>query len=278
MTGLQSKLVTSFSLIALSFMPLSMAASVPAHRAITPTGDIKMACPHDAKPACPHQDCKKEGSISTQGHGEVKIKPDSLSFTISQTTQKAKLKDARDENNRQVQSIISALKALNVPGFKLESSNISIYPQREQVENNKRIAKVIGYQVIHSLKVSVYSAPADQLGEWGSKLIDSALNAGATETGGLNFFVADLAPARSVALGLAVKDAQRNADAMAAAANIQLDGLVSLDGSSQFSGYPVRPMMSRAMFKSEGADSTAETPVETGEVTITSDVSAKYRF
>jgi uncharacterized protein YggE len=253
-----------FVLTALSLPSISLAA-VPVHRV-----------PNEIQTACPKADCVKEGSLSTQGHGEVTVKPDSFSFLITQTTQKPRLAEARDENNRQMQAVIAAFQ-LNTPGLKLESSTISVYPVQEQVENSKRIPKIVGYQVTHSLKASVYNAPPDKLGEWGGKLLDTALNAGATGADGLNFFVADLAPARAQALALAVKDAQRNADAMAAAANIQLKGLVSLEGTPQFSGYP-QPMRGRALSKSASMDAVAETPVEAGEVTISSDVSAKYRF
>jgi|GEM_PF-1371923 len=275
------------NLVALSLLTMVSAFSMPAFAAsVAPHPARTIALP-PAKPACPPHEhhCMghektSEGVITAQGHGEVKVKPDSLTFIVTQTTTKTKLAEARDQNNREVQKIISALKAENISGFKIESNNLSIYPQREQVENNRRVAKVVGYEVTHSLKVSVYkTASSERLGELGGKLVDTAMNAGATQADGLNFFVADLAPARSEALTLAVKDAQSKADTVASAANIELKGLTSLDVNAQTNDYPVRPMMARAMFKSAAADAeVAQTPVETGEVTVSSDVYAKYKF
>jgi uncharacterized protein YggE len=276
------------SLVALSLLTLMSAFSVPvfaASVAAHPAARTIVLPP--AKPACPHSghhcaghEKASEGVITAQGHGELKVKPDSFTFTVTQTTSKTKLAEARDQNNREVQKIISALKAENVSGFKIESNNLSIYPQREQVENNRHVAKVVGYEVTHSLKVSVYkTASPERLGELGGKLVDTAMNAGATQADGLNFFVADLAPARSEALILAVKDAQSKADTVAAAASIELKGLTSLDVNAQTNDYPARPMMARAMFKGASADAeVAQTPVETGEVTVSSDVYAKYKF
>ena len=277
------------SLVALSLLTLMSALSVPGFAASVAAHPAKTIALPPVKPVCPpheHHHClghekTSEGVITAQGHGEVKVKPDSLTFMVTQTTTKTKLAEARDQNNREVQKIISALKAENVSGFnKIESNNLSIYPQREQVENNRHVAKVVGYEVTHSLKVSVYkTAPPERLGELGGKLVDTAMNAGATQADGLNFFVADLAPARSEALTLAVKDAQSKADTVAAAASIELKGLTSLDVNAQTNDYPARPMMARAMFKSAAADAeVAQTPVETGEVTVSSDVYAKYKF
>jgi hypothetical protein len=115
------------------------------------------------------------------------------------------------------------------------------------------------------------------LGDDGSRIVDTALNAGANNVGGLNFFLTEVAGPRAQALDLAVKDARHNADAMAKAADITLTGIYSMEGSPQFNNYP-RPMPMFAMKAAASAESMAQTPVETGETTITSDVTIRYKF
>jgi uncharacterized protein len=273
----RNSFISLSALLVVAATALPTFAVVPKNQKLLSIPPAKMACPHSSH--CSGREHNQEGVITAQGHGEVKVKPDSLTFNITQTTTKSKLVEARDQNNHEVQKIISALKAENVPGFRLESNNLSIYPQREQVENNRRVAKVVGYEVTHSLKVTVNKVLPDHLGELGGKLVDAAMNAGATQADGLSFFVSDLTPARSEALTLAVKDAQAKADTVATAANIELKGLTSLDVNAQSNDFP-RPMMARALFKAAAptGDVAEATPVETGEVTITSDVFAKYKF
>lgn len=230
-------------------------------------------------PDSSHGNPPKFGTITTQGHGEVKVHPDSLSVSITASTQKPTLSEARSENNKKAQAIIKALKGLNMPSLMLESRNISVYPVYEQRERDNKLPKLIGYTVTHNLQAKVVKVTPEQLGEAGSKILDTALNAGATQAGGLDFFIEDMSLPRSQALELAVKDAKNNADAMARAGNVTLTGLMTLDGAPQFGGFP-RPVMMRANFKgaAAAAPEMADTPVEAGEVTVTSDVTAKFKF
>ncbi|WP_373531627.1 SIMPL domain-containing protein [Vampirovibrio sp.] len=221
-------------------------------------------------------DGPKPGIISTQGHGEVKVRPDSLSVDIRVETKSDKLPMARAENNRKTQAIIAALKGLAIPGMKMETQGLTVYPLQHYEKD--KLPKVIGYNVSNGLTVTVTGASPDALGDYGSRIVDTALNSGANHVGSLGFFLDDATPARNQALELAVKDARRNADVMAKASDITLTGVHSLEGSPQFGGFP-RPMPMYAM-KSRGAEAEADVsaPVETGETTITSDVTARFKF
>jgi uncharacterized protein len=223
-----------------------------------------------------HIDGPPPGIISTQGHGEIKVKPDSLSLPISVESKESTLAGARKDNNKKAQAIIAALKALEIPGSKLETRYLSVNPIQEAQKGKP--PRVVGYEVNNSLEATVTAAAPDKLGEYGSRILDTALNAGANNAGGINFFIDDMSAARTQALALAVKDAQRNADAMAKAANITLTGVFSLEGTPQFSGYSSpRPMMSMRMEKAADAE-IPSVPVEAGETTVSSDITARFKF
>lgn len=224
--------------------------------------------------ALAQQDFPPPGIVTTQGHGEVKVRPDSLSVNVTVETKDTTLPAARAENNHRMQAIIASLKGLNLPGLKLETQGVNVYPIQGETPKNK-LAKVVGYQVTNSLNVSVIGAATDSLGENGSRIVDTALNAGATNVSGLNFFLNDMSAPRAKALELAVKDAKGNAQAMAKAADIALTGVYNMEGAPQFGGYP-RPMYSMA--KMAGSVEASPTPVETGEATITSDVTVRFKF
>jgi uncharacterized protein YggE len=219
----------------------------------------------------------KQGIINTQGHGEVKVRPDSLTVDIRVESKSDKLPLARSENSRKAQAIIAALKGLGIPGMKLETQGLTVYPLQHYEKD--KLPRVIGYNVSNGLTVTVTGAAPDALGDYGSRIVDTALNSGANHVGSLGFFLDDATPARHQALELAVKDARQNADVMAKAAQVSIIGLHSMEGSPQFGGFhrpmPIYAMKSRSMAAPE-ADMSA--PVETGETTITSDVTARFKF
>lgn len=230
-----------------------------------------------AQSTAPTVCCPDSKQITTQGHGEVKVRPDSLTISVSVESKDTALIKARSENNRKMQTIIAALKGLNIPAMKLETQGLNVFPIQGEYQKDK-LPKTVGYQANNSLNVSVTGATTETLGEIGSRIVDTALNAGANNVGGLNFFLADMSIARGKALELAVKDARHNADAMARAAEITLTGVASMEGSAQFGGYP-RPMPMYAMKSGMSRDAeVAQTPVETGETTVTSDVTIRFKF
>ena len=192
------------------------------------------------------------GLITTQGHGEVKVQPDSLSVNVIVESKNEELQKARQENNEKAKAIIEALKKANIPNLKLETQGVHIYPIRGEYQKDK-LPKTVGYQVTNNLNVKVEKADPARLGEYGSRIMDVALDAGANRVDGLNFYVENMAPARAKALEEAVVDARHNAESMAKAANITITGLHSMEGSPQFGGFP-RPMPMYAM-KSARAES-----------------------
>lgn len=215
--------------------------------------------------------------LTTSGHGEVKVRPDSLNLRATVETKNANLAQARSENNKKAQAIIAALKGLNIPNLKLETQGLNVYPVQDYQQKDK-LPKVVGYQVNNGVNITVTGASPEALGDYGSRIVDTALNAGANNVGGLNFFLNDPAPARGQALEAAVKDARRNADVIARAADISITGVHSIEGTPQFGGFPhpVMYSMKAARGEAQAADSSA--PVEVGETTVTSDVTVRYKF
>jgi uncharacterized protein len=132
-----------------------------------------------------------QGTIITQGHGEVKVRPDSLSVNVTVESRNTVLVNARAENNKKMQAIVAALKGLNIPNMKLETQGLNVYPIQGEYQRDK-LPKVVGYQVTNSLNVIVTGAAPDMLGETGSRIVDTALNAGANNVGGLNFYLTNM--------------------------------------------------------------------------------------
>lgn len=222
-----------------------------------------------------------ERTILTQGHGEVKVRPDSLGVSLMVEATHAELAKARAENSRKMQAIITALKSLNIPNMKLETQNLQVFPmQGEYVKN--QLPKTLGYRVTNGLSVTVTKLSPDELGEAGSRIMDAALKSGANHLHGMNFYLSDLSEPRLKALEAAVKDAQRNAHAMAQAAGVSVSGVHSMEGTPQYHHNYANEMRMRRMEMSHAAQAggvaNSDIPVEPGEATVTSDVTVRFRF
>ena len=114
-----------------------------------------------------------------------------------------------------------------------------------------------------------------KLAERAAAIIDAALGAGANAMGGVDFFLADPSQAQSQALTLAVQNAGDDAETMAKAAGVTLLGVISIEESSASRTPRFMPL---AMSFSGSQRGIAPTPIEVGEITYTSDVTAKYAF
>jgi len=228
-----------------------------------------------ADTCCPPQE---QRTLSTSGHGEIKLKPDALRFSVSVEASANSMVETRNQVNKKMQAIITALKTLAVPNLQLQTENLSVNPVYASYEKNK-LPRKIGYQAHYTLSVEVTKLKTDVLGDTGSRLMDAALDAGAQASGGIQFFLDDVQSARALALEKAVKDGLQNATVMAKAANTVLGPVLSLDGSPQYhvggGGYMHAPMMARAVKMDAVAESV---PVETGEVTMTSDISIRFKL
>jgi uncharacterized protein len=223
-----------------------------------------------------------EGTISTQGHGEIKVKPDSLSFNMMVEATHADLPTARDENNRKMQAIIKALKALNIPNLHLETRNVQVYPMQGEYLKNQ-LPRTLGYRVINGLFVTVNKADSKMLGLYGSKLADAALSAGASHLEGMGFYLEDMTEARRQALQAAVRDARQNADAMAKAAGLNISGVHSLEGTPQYTIMNRHTMSTEITMRireriAAGGIVNSNLPVEPGEEVISSDVTVRFKF
>lgn len=218
-----------------------------------------------------------ERTITTQGHGETKVKPDSLSVNIMVEATHEQLPAARAENGKKMQAIIAALKGLNIPNLTLETQNVQVYPMQGEYKKDQ-LPKTIGYRVTNGLNVRVTKANPTQLGAYGSQIADTALRTGATHLQGMGFFLDDMALARQSALQDAIKNARQNAEAMAGAAGLTITGVHSIEGAPQYHSFSRNYMAETTMQARGGGVANQETPVEPGEETISSDVTVRFKF
>lgn len=214
------------------------------------------------------EDRAREHLITTQGIGEVRVRPDALRVRVGVEAQATTVAEAQSEVNTRMTRVIQAIRGLGITGLVLQTETLQLSPITARQEGNE-LPRIVGYRAENSVSATVRGTAFDDLGTQASRIADTAVRAGANTLGGINFFAADLRDAQQRSLREAVSDAQQNARTMASAAGVTLGALASLDGAPQGG--------SRGFFEAAGLmRDVASTPVETGEIVITSRVNASF--
>ncbi len=217
--------------------------------------------------APPRQEAPVE-MISVTGTGRVKLSPDRVRFNVGVETTASTPSEALAQNNRNIEKVIAALKKAGAKSDEIQTSNFSIYPQFEYVENRR--PRIIGYQVVNNVTV-IRESTADA-----GKLLQAAVDAGVNQASGLTFFVADETRARQEGLRKAFADAKAKAETLASAAGRSVGRAVAItEGSGQAPIYPPMAYAAKAMV-AESRDSSV--PVEQGSQELAFTVSVIFEM
>jgi uncharacterized protein YggE len=210
--------------------------------------------------------------ISVTGHAEVRRQPDLVTLSLGVEERGDNVAGPRQ---RAAQKAVAAIDALLKAGVKredIQTSNFSINRQWEQAPTpaNTNVQNGKWVFVVRNT-VSVRTPMVDKAGD----LLDAAVKAGFNDISGPYFQLKDNDDAQREALAAAIKDARAKADVAASAAGVRIDGLETLTESG--SSYP-QPRAMYAMAKGGAAADFESTPIESGLITVTADVTASFRF
>lgn len=215
----------------------------------------------------PRQEAPME-MISVAGEGRVKLTPDRVRFNVGVETMAATPSEALEQNNQKIKAVIDALKKAGAKSEEIQTSNFSIHPQFEYVDNRR--PRIIGYQVTNSVTVT-REATTDA-----GRLLQAAVNAGVNQASGLSFFVADESRAREEGLRKAFADARAKAETLARAAGRTVGRAVAItEGGAPPVSLP--PMYGRMAMASE-AKMDSSVPVEQGQQELTFTVSVVFEM
>jgi len=208
--------------------------------------------------------------ITVQGSGEVRVQPDIGIVTLGVQTQGPDSAKAAAENAAQADRVIAAARGAGVAEKDVQTSGYSISPQydyRPQQQGKPPI--LTGYQVNNTVRVTIRKI-ADV-----GKVLDAGIKAGANTAGGIAFDLDEptAAQARDEATKKAVADAIHKAKVIADAAGVTQTKLIAI---SQGSIAMPRPRFDAGLKMRAMTAESQETPVATGEVTVSAEVSVRY--
>jgi hypothetical protein len=203
-------------------------------------------------------------TITVIGEGVVEAVPDMATVSLGVMAQADTAKAAMDETSEGVGALIDLLAGAGIEPSDIQTSGLSLNPLWDQSSYESGTPRVSGFQAMNTVSVRVRAL--DGLGA----LLDDALESGANMFNGLSFGLQEPGPRLDEARAEAVADARRKAELLAAAAGVELGGIVSIAETANMAV----PM---PMYRMDTAMSEA-VPVAAGEMAVTAMVTITWRI
>ena len=198
------------------------------------------------------------GTVTATGGGTVTLAPDMASFCAGITTQDALVTTAQAANAAAMQAVLDTFMSLGISEEDLRTDSYTVYPVYDYESSTPTVA---GYEVSNTVTVVVRDLTRLP------SLLDAALEAGANNVYSLSFQSSEETSAYEQALKAAAQDALRKAALMAQAIGREAGVTLSLtEFSNAGSVYTTRNEFA--------LDSALETPIESGMLSVSAEVTA----
>ncbi len=218
--------------------------------------------------------------VSVNGTGEVYTVPDVASFSFSVIEEGKTVKEAQDKASTKINSIIDAVKALDVDDKDIKTTGYNSYPKYEYTGGyctngycppSKQT--LTGYEVTQSITVKVRKT--DTAGD----VLTKVGGLGAQNISGLDFVVDDMDKARDEARAKAIANAKAKAKVLANTLGVKLDTIVSFYESGDYQP-PIMYGMGGMELKAQAMDASANVAPQlpTGENKVVSNVTITYEI
>ncbi|HEY3129204.1 MAG TPA: SIMPL domain-containing protein [Acidobacteriota bacterium] len=204
--------------------------------------------------------------IYTTGEAKLEVPPDMVVISLGVTTQAKTVAEAREQNSVRMQAVVDAIKQLNIPTANILTTRFNVSPQYDYQEK-RNPPRIVGYNVTNQVTVKL-----EQI-EKVSQVVDASLAAGANTVNSLEFTLKDPRGLRRSAYTEAVRDARNKAEALAAAAGVQLGKIYLI----RESGGPV-PIRRAYETLAMASKTETPTPIESGQVTIQINVEIQFEI
>ncbi|HEY8519834.1 MAG TPA: SIMPL domain-containing protein [Gammaproteobacteria bacterium] len=207
-------------------------------------------------------------TITVSGTGEVEADPDHAVVRLGVTGEAEEAAAAQEQVNQVMARVLQAMRRLDVPESDVRTEQLSLYPVYGNPVPGReaREPQITGYRASNVVAIAL-----DDLGKVGD-VIDAGIEAGANQLQGVSFTIRDDAKARAEALRLAVQKARAEADAVAGAMGVTIEGVNQV----VVGGYSVQPPQPYVdMRRAALAEST---PVQPGQVTVAASVTVTYNL
>jgi hypothetical protein len=204
---------------------------------------------------------RRSATVTVSGVGTVSAAPDMAEITSGVVTQAPTAAQALAANSQAMEQVLRSLTALGVAARDIQTTNVSVSPQRRVVRGEGRPPEIVGYEVTNQVRVKVRD-----LGQLG-RVLDQQVAQGANSVYGIRFGLADPGPMLDEARKRAMADARRRAELYAAAASLTIGRVVAVQEAGATAPRP--EMAARVM-------TAGAVPVAPGEQEIQASVSVTF--
>ncbi len=201
-------------------------------------------------------------TIAVTGQGQHSVPADELIVQLAVDTRARTASRAGADNADRMTAVQKALREI---GLTQDEISTAFYTIRFDYGPQMRDTQ---YVATNSVRVDTRRL------ELVSRIIDTALQSGATTVAGVQYTLRDSRDATRQALTDAVADAKLQAEAVAAAAGGRLGDLLGLEAQPNRPG----PIPYGQFALASGGMARAETPISPRDITVTAIVTARWRF
>ena len=194
--------------------------------------------------------------VVTTGEGVVKRAPDRAWLTIAAESRAKTAREAQKLNVDAMSGVLAEAQGRRLASDAIKTTGYNLHPEFDYA-NNKQTLR--GYVARNSVEVRVDDLP--KLGE----ILESVVDAGATNVSGVRFDVKDRDGAEREALKMAVADARARANAAAAGASMNVERVVKIE---EHRSVTVPPQPRMAVMRESAMMASGQPPIEAGEIEI----------
>lgn len=206
-------------------------------------------------------------TITVQGSAVVSLKADMATIEIGVENKHTDVIKAQEENTKQMNVVIDALKNAGVAEEDLITSNFNVYTSYDYNYSSLGAEERIqNYTVSNMLSVTVRDL--EKIGI----ILDVAVNAGANQIYGLNFSSTQNNAAYEKALTRAVEDAREKAQVLCTAANVHLGELIEITAQDNGYVYGARNTLTMDAASAKGA------AIVSGDVQVSASVTLVFEI
>lgn len=211
---------------------------------------------------------EKKNTFNVIGEGKISVIPDIAEITLGIKTEKETVAEAQKQANQVINKIEKALTNFKIDNKDIKTGNYQIYPNYDYSSKKRKIR---GYSVNTNLKIKVRNFKNI------NKVIDTAVNLGANQIGGLNFSVDEkkLEKYKNQARKEAIQKAKEKAKSLTKIANIKLGKIINLQENYQtprpYYNFPI----------AGGGEATAvkeETKIQPGSTEVSVTITLSYEL
>jgi uncharacterized protein YggE len=204
-------------------------------------------------------------TITVTGQGYISRPPDVANVDLAIVTHNDNAAQALSENNARFAALSTKLGALGIGGTDIRSTSVQSYFNARPTGTNGAPGP-FGFVVTRSAQINVAN-----LGQTGA-VIDAATAAGVAQVNGVSYGFRDRRAVERAALAAAVADAFAQAEAIAAAAHVQIVRIQHITNEAGPGRMP-GPLPMAAARTNEAVEPTTITP---SDLDVTSSVSITY--